>query len=247
MTFDIHTWYQQPLGSKIIQLERQQLMQLPKTLFGNSILQFGAYPYFNCLDLKNNASYLTVAPNCPAQTSLSHTQATYTELPFPPNSFDTIIMPHILEFASKPKTIMTETWQTLAPEGHLIIIGFNPWSFNNLWHFFDKTKINLPAWATFYSASKIYQWLRNDYYEIAHHCHFHYLPLSTAEHHGMKWMSFEKLANGLLLNCGSLYLLVLKKSLIPLTPLRTRWHWRELFSHKEQLTGTAAGNVHRQS
>lgn len=243
--FDIDTWYQQPIGKKVAQLEKQQFNQLPRTLFGQSILQLGAQTHHNWLKSHNGYHLILATAHQPPAKSLYHLQCAYTELPFPPNSFDTIVLPHVLEFAAHPKIIITESWQALAPEGHLIILGFNPLSLNNFWYLFDKTKLSLPQQTKFYSYNKIYQWLKNDYYEIVYTHNFCYLPLLPQSESIIKSSAFEKFATWLLPNCGGIYLLVLKKRVIPLTPLRLRWQWREIFNDKN-LTEPAAGNVHRE-
>lgn len=244
-TFDIDAWYQQPIGKKVASLEKQQLNLLPKFLFGQSVLHLGAYVHCNGLDITNNHYSIIAKQTQNDNAGLYHVQCNYTELPFATNTFDAIILPHVLEFATNPKAIIMESWHTLAPEGHLIILGFNPISLNNLWYLCNKTKLDLPAQTKFHSINKIYQWLKNEYYEIISTRNFFYLPLTIENQPSEKWLLAEKLATWLLPYCGSLYLLILKKRVLPLTPLRLRWHWRELLSDKN-IVEPAAGNVHRE-
>jgi SAM-dependent methyltransferase len=141
-------------------------------------------------------------------------------------------LPHLLEFTAHPQQVIHEAWNTLTPEGHLIILGFNPWSLNNLRHVFNRGTIDLPQTAKFHSANKIHQWLKDSHYEIIYSRHFFYLPFSTRNETLNKWASIEKIAPWLLPNCGGIYVMAIKKRTWPLTPLQSRWSWRELLYSK---------------
>ena len=50
------------------------------------------------------------------------------ELPLESDSIDTIIAHHSLEFGPNPHSVLREMQRVLAPQGHLLIVGFNPYS-----------------------------------------------------------------------------------------------------------------------
>lgn len=245
--FDIDAWYQQPPGKNILSVEQQQFLMLPKQVFGAAILQLGALQQNLWLNPYKAPFYLTVSAMQPTASANSpaSVRANYTALPFPENFFGTVILPHTLEFAADPKTLVQEAWSVLAPEGHLIILGFNSCSLNYLCYACDKTGLDLPATAKFHSAHKIYQWLKNTHYEIICARHFHYLPFTRRQTPLKNLQLLEKMAAWLFPHFGGIYLLVLKKRVVPLIPLRLRWHWRELFNSKD-LHEPAAGNIHRE-
>jgi SAM-dependent methyltransferase len=241
--FDIDSWYQQPIGKNVAALEKQQINLLPKNLLGPSILHLGTSIHCNGSHIHNKQPSIIVKPI--HSSTACHVRSSYADLPFAASSFDTIILPHILECTSNPKAIILESWQTLAPEGHLIILGFNPFSFNHLWYLFDKTKLGLPEHAKFYSINKIFQWLKNESYEVISTHNFCYQPITPNLKLTNNWVTLEKLANWLLPSCGGLYLLILKKRVLTLTPLRLRWSWRDLLNDKD-IVEPAAGNLHRE-
>ena len=67
-------------------------------------------------------------------------------LPFAANSVDLIIASHTLDTVADPHQVLRELHQVLQPEGHLIIVGFNPWSLLGIRrlyaHFFNESLSN---------------------------------------------------------------------------------------------------------
>ncbi|MDO4795148.1 MAG: methyltransferase domain-containing protein [Brachymonas sp.] len=50
----------------------------------------------------------------------------WTALPFAESSIDLIVLPYALEASGDPHTALREAARVLVPEGHLLILGFNP-------------------------------------------------------------------------------------------------------------------------
>ena len=55
-------------------------------------------------------------------------QSTYMQLPFAMQSIDLVLLPHTLERNKDAKRVLSESWRVLAPNGHLILLGINPFS-----------------------------------------------------------------------------------------------------------------------
>jgi len=49
-------------------------------------------------------------------------------LPIGSDSIDAVLLPHTLEFAADPYSIVREADRVLVAEGQLIVMGFRPWS-----------------------------------------------------------------------------------------------------------------------
>lgn len=85
---------------------------------------------------KNNAIQLTMTENADDDSSNNVNtgantyliQCHYDAIPLLPESIDVVIIHHALEFSLNPRSILEEAYQILAPNGNLIIIGFNPLS-----------------------------------------------------------------------------------------------------------------------
>jgi SAM-dependent methyltransferase len=48
-------------------------------------------------------------------------------MPFAPNSVDVIILLHALEQTKEAKQMLEEAYRLLRHDGHLVVVGFNPW------------------------------------------------------------------------------------------------------------------------
>ena len=49
-------------------------------------------------------------------------------LPFASSSIDLCLLPHVLDFADDPDQLLRESREILVSGGHLVILGFNPYS-----------------------------------------------------------------------------------------------------------------------
>jgi len=54
------------------------------------------------------------------------------ELPLESDSVDVVVAQHSLELADNPHQVLREIQRILTPQGHLLLIGFNPFSFRGL-------------------------------------------------------------------------------------------------------------------
>ena len=88
--------------------------------------------------------------------------ADYGELPFASQSVDLVVMPHRLEDCTDPHQLLREVDRVLRPEGHLVVLGINPWS---LW----GLRQALPGWlgggflphaGTLIGAPHVRDWIR---------------------------------------------------------------------------------------
>ena len=62
----------------------------------------------------------------------------FTALPFAEASIDLIVLPYALEASNHPHTALREAARVLVPEGHLLMLGFNPAS---LWGLQQKKRM----------------------------------------------------------------------------------------------------------
>lgn len=79
----------------------------------------------NCL-----SSFLLIDVGvCDREISRAFVRADARELPVATESIDTLILPHVLEFAGEARRqSLDEAARVLKPEGRLFILGLNPWN-----------------------------------------------------------------------------------------------------------------------
>ena len=82
-----------------------------------------------------------------------------TSLPIDSHAVDVIILPHVLEFESRPHEALREAARVLVPEGSLVILGFNPVSVIGLQRAFRYRAEVAPWCGTYFGAGRLRDWL----------------------------------------------------------------------------------------
>ena len=86
--------------------------------------------------------------------------ADFSTLPLATESIDLLVAHHIFEFISDPHEFLREVDRVLIPEGTLIVIAFNPISYQGLFKLFQLHGRANPPWCgNFYTPFRVKDWL----------------------------------------------------------------------------------------
>jgi len=77
-------------------------------------------------------------------------------LPLQTDSVDVLVLPHILEYSRHPHEVLRETERVLIAEGHVVILGFNPFSIWMLWKLVLGWRKTAPWCGAFRSTKPIF-------------------------------------------------------------------------------------------
>ena len=220
----LQVWYQTPMGQRLQELERQQLEQVLPDLFGYHLVQVG---YVGKTDL-------TAASRISHRVMMSASEHTLpdhavqfcgdsNQLPIASDSVDVVLLPHVLEFSHAPHEVLREVDRILVPEGHVIILSFNPYSLWNGWRWAYTWSRKIPWCGKFFSATRLRDWLallgfdmvQQQGYGFTTSCNTSTLE-DRLERAGQRFLSFA----------GGSCLLVAKKRVTTLTPIRPGWRQR---------------------
>ena len=75
------------------------------------------------------------------------------------DSVDAIVLPHTLELSRDPHQVLREADRSLIPDGHLVILGFNPRSVWGGRRILSRKDGRMPWDARFLGMSRIKDWL----------------------------------------------------------------------------------------
>jgi len=211
------------LGQRLLKAEAETLQTILPHLFGYYLIQIGDLDteillassriIHRCV-LTHHPGYLR---NC------SYVQTSFESLPFAQDSIDVILLPHTLEFEDNPHEILREVERVLIPEGHLIILGFNPLSLWGLSHWFFASRQTAPWCGKFLSILRLKDWLALLGFELVKQQVF-FFALPLANDRFKKYTHFiEKVGTKWLSNFGAVGILVAKKRVATLTPIRPKW------------------------
>lgn len=228
----LFAWYTTPLGRRVLAMERRELEAVLPYLFGYHLVQLGQVPeeLFQSSRIRHKA-VLDLVP--PAQASATDAISLFGRpdaLPLSPDSVDVLLLPHVLEFAAAPHDVLREADRCLIPEGHLVMLGFNPWSLWSLWRLGAGRRGAMPWRGRFYSTVRLRDWLALLGFDIVlTRCYFFQPPLHNEAI--MNRCGFaERIGRRFWPVLGAGYLLVARKRVTTLTPIRPRWRPRRRFA-----------------
>jgi SAM-dependent methyltransferase len=216
------TWSDFPHGDYIkVGLERRMKAWLPR-MFGYHLLKLGSLS--GQLDTSKCviSHQVNVSPNQCKKTSVV---AEIDELPFSEHSVDVCVLAHSLEYESDPHHILREAHRTLIPGGYLVISGFNPFSLCGLANLLPFSSQKLPWSGRFFTPARVKDWLDLLGFEIISDERFVYASLARGSRLS-RFAPWRRFCRHYLKPMGSCYMLVARKRVAPLTPIKPKWHAR---------------------
>lgn len=226
----LRRWYNSETGRLLASQEREQVDALLANMFGYHLVQLGMpgngpltansrIPHRLLLDQSLPAGEESGAGICLAA-------AASEAVPVATDSVDVVILPHTLEFSTEPHQVLREVDRMLIPEGHVLIIGFNPFSLWQLPRLLPWRRRRMPWCGRFFSTPRVRDWLSLLGFDVEYsRCFFFRPPLRSAGLMGR--LSFvERLGRVLWPIFGAAYVIVGKKRVTTLTPIKPRWRPR---------------------
>ena len=223
---ELGRWYEKRLGQALRKAERQVLSEQLQNIFGYHLLMLGAVDaellrtcrVQHCVMLRSREQE-------PCMTN-SSVFSELTQLPLATDSVDAVLFNHSLDFTADPHQALREAERVLVPEGHLLILGFNP---RSLWGLYRVLRLNrqpMPWRGKFRSVARLKDWLRLLGFEITATRYLFYSPPIQQEAILRKFQCLEPVMRRLLPFSGGVYLLVARKKVSTLTPIKPRWRPR---------------------
>lgn len=220
----IRNWFESPIGQQLLQTESAILEQILPGLFGYHLLQvsvqesqlFGLSPIQHKITLglmDGDRSPFMAGP---------------AELPLGNDSIDVVLLHHMLDFIDSPQEALREISRTVLPSGHLVIIGFNPFS---LWGMIKPfaSILKVPPWnGGFIRPGRLMDWMNLLNFKIdrAHYCMYG-LPLASTRSGGADFsQGLSRKTNWPL---GAAYVIVARKQVGAMTPIRPVWRTQKSF------------------
>jgi SAM-dependent methyltransferase len=223
---DFREWFASSLGRYLLQEEEQFLAQILPDLFGYHALQIGQMVPDDLLAGCRIRHRCVVDVARPSVPGLSALQAHPEQLPFAKDSLDLVFIHHALDGASSPHALLREASRVLIPEGHLLIVGFNPWSLWGLWRMFRLPWAELPWLRRPLSPHRLADWLTLLGFEVVGLESACFIPPLTHASIRRRFSWLELLGRRYWSQRGAAYVLLARKHVSCLTPVDMRWRSR---------------------
>ena len=215
----IDQWFRSPQGQHLLSLEQQYLDDILPLLFGYYLMQMSVLKKADLASASPASHRFAVSPVLQEEPTYSAV-VDYQQLPFAHESIDIAVLHHALDFSPNPQQLLREVTRSVIPNGHIIIIGFNPFSLMGLlsplgclmrssshWRHQHLRIGRLDDWFQVLDLEMLY--CQRDSFS---------LPVNARPR---AWMT--KLGKTLAPGCGNFYVLVARKSVLSMTPIKKTW------------------------
>ena len=221
---DLHGWISRGPGMLLAEAERARMDEILPDLFGYHLVQVGR---LGDIDLLSQSRILHKGivdiDRVPAPAPYPFAYGTASTLPVESDSVDVIVLPHVLEFDEDPHAALREAFRVLVPEGHLLILGFNPRSPMGMWRPFRKRRGVAPWNGQFFGVSRIKDWLALLDFDVTQVQPCFVRPSFGNE----RWLrtldAICRLGNLTAPVLSTAYLIAARKRVTRVMPIKTRW------------------------
>ena len=121
-------WFTQSPGRSLLAVESYALRAVWPSLFSKVAVQLACAGPVDLLEACNAQVRAVLDLPGVASTPVARVYGVPEQLPFDSRSVDIMLLPHTLEFSDDPHQVLREVSRVLTPEGHAVILGFNPFS-----------------------------------------------------------------------------------------------------------------------
>lgn len=223
-----HAWLRSPLGERLYALERKMTGEALAQVFGWQLLQIGVWGDDDGLIAEARTQRKSVlgwhGPR-PGQAGegAALIRSRTDSLAVASDSVDAVLLPHTLEYEPDPHEILREVGRILSGEGHLIVLGFRPFSSWGMRHLFARHGFP-PGTERLIGERRLRDWLKLLGFEIVDARRYLFaLPWgASSSPEGF----FERAGERIWPFFAGGYLLKARKRVYAITPVRPRWRLR---------------------
>jgi len=214
----IRHWFESDLGQHVLQTESAMLDQLLPAYFGYNLAQFSVQnqSLYRSSQIQNK---FAIAMDERLAGGLI---ARPSELPLDSDCLDVAIVHHLLDFTESPQDILREIARVTLPMGHIVLVGFNPFSLWGAWKLMAKFKGRAPWNGSFIRPGRLMDWLNLLNFKIDRAQYAIYRP-PLARYSGRVGDYSRGVSRHLNLPTGSVYVIVAQKHIGSIRPQKPLW------------------------
>ncbi|MET0497645.1 MAG: methyltransferase domain-containing protein [Steroidobacteraceae bacterium] len=216
-----------PQGARLYTLEQKLMSESLAQVFGWQLLQIGLWGDDNGLisDARTQRKSVLAWHGEHGSGHSSLIRSRTDSLAIASDSVDAVLLPHTLEYEADPHEILREVGRILSGEGHLIILGFRPFSVWGLRHLFAKHGFP-PGLERMIGEGRLRDWMKLLGFEVVDARRYMFaLPWGSPE--ASSRSVFERSGEQAWPMLAGGYMLKARKRVYTLTPIRPRWRFRQ--------------------
>lgn len=220
----LERWFNTPLGKELVDAEQTVIDSKLRSFFGYHLLQLSTSRHLQLATQSTIRHQFSLTPVNDHPTVFgAGAIAELDQLPLESDSIDVVLLHHVLEYSQTPHQLLREAERITVPHGHLVIVGFNPWSLLGFWSMFARWNRKTIWQNRYLSSSRLYDWLSLlDLSIVSIDYCFHKPPVK--HRNVLQQLNFlERISRKYHLPFGGCYVLVAKKEAATLTPIKPKW------------------------
>lgn len=211
----LEQWFDSKDGQQFLVQQKRLLENKVTTLFGYHLLEM-------CISQEVSFSTDSKIKHCFSFSPQADGRGMVKgdeQLPFAEESIDVAIVQHVFESSDQPYVLLKELSRVILPSGYLVVAGFNPYSIIGLRSLYQRfTKQGM--WQNpFFSAKRLSDYLCLLDFDIES-IEYGYYPCTANQHKSRLVAAVVKQLEKWQWPVGGFYILVAKKQVSRLTPLR---------------------------
>ncbi len=219
-------WCGQPLGRHLAETEQAALRDVLCDVFGYHLVVLDPSCELESLTASRIIHRIMQTCSRSGLTPRPDVLARSEQLPYLSDSVDAFVLPHALEVAQDPHQVLREIDRCLIAEGHIIVLGFNPYGWWGLRRLLAARRQAAPWSLRFIGLSRLKDWLSLLGFDTVHTRYlFPHPPWLYGSGRG-RWGILQRLHRDRWPLLAASYLLVAKKRVATLTPVKPRWRPR---------------------
>ena len=223
---ELRAWCKQPLGRQLAHTEQELLHEILSDVFGYHLVVVDP----SCAPDSLGASRIMhrVVQSCTGKglDEAPGLLACAEALPLQADSVDAIVLPHVLELAADAHQVLREIDRCLIPEGHLIILGFNPYGWWGVRRLLFGWRGSVPWSMRFVSMPRLKDWLSLLGFDTVQTRYLFPHPPWQYGSGKPKSGFLQRLHRDRWPLLAASYVLVARKRVATLTPVKPRWRPR---------------------
>ncbi len=222
----LREWCAQPLGRQLAEAEQQVLSEVLGDVFGYHLVVVD--PACSLDSLGNSRVQHQVVQSC-TSTGMVVTPSLLAgseAMPWQTDSIDAFVLPHVLEVSADPHQVLREIDRCLVGEGHLILSGFNPLGLWGLRRLLSGWRGQIPWSLRFISLPRLKDWLSLLGFDTLQAFYLFPRPPWYSRTLDRRLGFMDRLHRPHRPLLAACYLLVARKRVVTLTPVKPRWRPR---------------------
>jgi SAM-dependent methyltransferase len=170
---DSGDWLNTSGGRNLLREEVRQVRKALEGVFGDQFLQVGTWGdagLFRRLARTRRTAICAESPTAGADLV-----SAFDSLSIASDSVDAVLLPHTLEYAADPHALLREVDRVLRQDGHLVVLGFNPFGWWGLRHAVSRRQFPLGA-RRMISQGRLCDWLQLLDFQVRQQSYYHFAP-----------------------------------------------------------------------